>query len=74
MLTNLDISIKINHGLHHFVQMHTRGESGTSSLIGQTRLYVVNSLCLCRVLFLHGIKANGKHKRKHKKGKKISLC
>ena len=32
--TNVDISIKINHGIRRFVQMLRRGESGTSALIG----------------------------------------
>ena len=35
--TNFDISVKINYGMRHFVQMLRRGETGTSALIGQTQ-------------------------------------
>ena len=35
--TNVDISIKINHGNRHFVEMFRRRESGTGALIGQTQ-------------------------------------
>ena len=29
--TNVDISIKMNHGIRHFVQMLRRGKPGTSA-------------------------------------------
>ena len=35
--TNVDISIKINHGIRCFVQMHRRGKSGKSASVGDRR-------------------------------------
>ena len=55
--TNVDISIKINHGNRHFVQMLRRGESGTSALIGQTQQI---ALFLCCVSFSHD-ESEGNH-------------
>ena len=65
--TNVDISIKINHGNRHFVQMFRRKESGTSALIGHTQQI---SWCLCCVSFSHDA-SERKHKRKHKEKDKF---
>ena len=65
--TNVNITIKINRGVRHFVQMLRRGESGTSALIGQT--YQI-FLCLCCVWFSHNT-SERKHKRKHKEKENV---
>lgn len=60
--TNVDISIEINHGTCHFVQMLRRRESGASALIGQTQQILVLMLCFA---------SERKHKRKRKEKEKF---